>query len=454
MKKLMMAMVLMCVAAVGMAADDGNNKIYYTTRDGFMCTPYSLDGFGAHLLSNSYEDGVGVLYFDGDVTAIGENAFYECGIITSITLPSTVKTIGMSAFAWCTGLKSIEFPVGVTSIGNNALQACTALTAVTIPNTVETIGANALSGCLALKALSIPQSVVTIGSYGLSCDSIASLTWDSEVNPHCVTQYCKANLKEVTIGSHVTSIGNKAFFECGLLTSVDIPDNVASIGSEAFSKCTNLASVKMGKGVTSIGINAFNNCGSLSAVAFSENLETIGNYAFLNCGSLSEVTIPGKVASLGNYAFAYCKGLKSVDLPASLTTLGSYTFFQCTALESVACWATTPPTCGVSCFYNLPSAATLIVSKGRMAAYMNNTTDADGHGWKGFANMTEADNEEEVLKQHDVNGDGTVNATDVMNIYNLILSTDATDDKSRDVNGDGKVNATDVMMIYNYILSH
>jgi hypothetical protein len=38
-------------------------------------------------------------------------------------------------------------------------------------------------------------------------------------------------------GLPVTSIGDFAFYECKLLTSINIPDSVTSIGNSAFSNC-------------------------------------------------------------------------------------------------------------------------------------------------------------------------------------------------------------------------
>ena len=48
----------------------------------------------------------------------------------------------------------------------------------------------------------------------------------------------KSDVIVVEIGSHVTSIGEKAFFICDNLTSVTIPDSVTSIGEYAFGVCS------------------------------------------------------------------------------------------------------------------------------------------------------------------------------------------------------------------------
>ena len=64
----------------------------------------------------------------------------------------------------------------------------------------------------------------------------------------------------------VTSIGDRAFYDCTGLTSVTIPNSVRSIGSSAFSNCTGLTSVTIPNSVRSIGSSAFSNCTGLTDV--------------------------------------------------------------------------------------------------------------------------------------------------------------------------------------------
>ena len=69
--------------------------------------------------------------------------------------------------------------------------------------------------------------------------------------------------ESVTYNGHtysVTRIGDRAFYECTSLTSVEIPNSVTSIGHNAFSLCSSLTSVEIGNSVTSIGDYAFSNC--------------------------------------------------------------------------------------------------------------------------------------------------------------------------------------------------
>jgi len=63
----------------------------------------------------------------GDVKSIGDQAFFACEALTSITIPDSVTSIGNSAFFACKSLTSITIPDSVTSIGNYAFDGCNSL---------------------------------------------------------------------------------------------------------------------------------------------------------------------------------------------------------------------------------------------------------------------------------------------------------------------------------------
>ena len=147
------------------------------------------------------------------VTSIGEEAFYDCSGLTSVTIGNSVKFIGYAAFQYCSRLTSVTIPNSVTSIGEDAFCDCSGLTSVTIGNSVKFIGQEAFCCCSGLTSVTIPNSVISIG-YGAFSDC--------------------SGLTSVTIGNSVTLIGEIAFSGCsGLTKLVSLAVAPPSCGFEA-----------------------------------------------------------------------------------------------------------------------------------------------------------------------------------------------------------------------------
>ena len=324
------------------------------------------------------------------VTSIGNNAFYECTGLTSVTIPNSVTTIGYYAFEYCSGLTSIEIPNSVTSIGDYAFSGCSDLTspvynahvfaymptsysgAYTIPDGIESIADGAFYGCTGLTSVTIPNSVTSIGIEAFYyCTGLTSVNIPNSVTN--IGEYAFSGcsgLTSVTIPNSVTSIGEEAFFYCTGLTSVTIGNSVTSIGGSAFADCTSLTSVTIGNSVTSIGYGAFHGCSGLTSinvasdnsnycsvdgVLFNKDKTTLIQYpggkqgaytipnsvtsivssAFEGCRGLTSVTIPNSVTSIGMSAFYGCSGLTSIEIPNSVISIGGGAFYGCSSLTSV-----------------------------------------------------------------------------------------------------------------------
>ena len=169
------------------------NEIWYTSTDGEIVKPYKADGFGVNILSNTYENGKGVITFDGAVNTIGGGAFYSCENLTSVIIPDSVTTIGDQAFSDCNSLTSVTIGDSVTTIGDSAFYHCHSLTSVTIPDSVTTIGNLAFGYCDNLTSVTIGDSVTTIGDRAFDyCKSLTSV-------------YCKATTPP-SIGYGVFSV--------------------------------------------------------------------------------------------------------------------------------------------------------------------------------------------------------------------------------------------------------
>ena len=183
------------------------NKIYYTSTDGKIVTPYRTTAFGgANIISNTYENGQGVITFDAPVTEIGDGAFYNCSSLTSVTIPDSVTEIGDWAFGYCSSLTSVTIPDSVTTLGANPFAGCSKLT--------EFNGkfASADKRCLIVDGV--------LNSFAIGC-----------------------GLTEYVIPNSVTEIGGNAFRDCSSLTSVTIPNSVTEIEGHTFRNCSSLKSV-------------------------------------------------------------------------------------------------------------------------------------------------------------------------------------------------------------------
>ena len=324
---------------------DPKKVIYYTTSDKSVITPDENANFGANFVRTEYLDLKGVMVFDGNVTAIGNEAFKDCDKLTDITIPEKVTTIGDHAFDGCTSLgapnttsgpnlmapakapaqsdeTTIVIPDGVTSIGAYAFKDCQSLTSIIIPDSVTSIGNNAFWGCTNLADVSIPDSV-TMGD-----DVFGGRT----------------GITSVTIPDGTTSIANYAYAGCENLTEVIIPETVTTIGKHAFDGCDNLVSINIPAGIKRIEPYTFAACLSLPSINIPDGVTYIGSSAFESCFVLENISLPSSVNDIGNSAFASCYSLTSFVFPENVTSIGAYVFDYCyNTLTSITVQAVLPP---------------------------------------------------------------------------------------------------------------
>ena len=197
------------------------------------------------------------------------------------------------------------------------------------------------------------------------------------------------DLKSVTIGNDITSIGQYAFIGCKQLASITIPTGVTSIGNRAFKDCTGLPSIEIPASVTSIGDAAFSGCTSLNTVfLYSVNPPTLGSDVFDGCTKLDAILVPTGTAetykdangwkayaskilaidgtcgnnvyysydstsktlnifgtgAMTNYSiwnisdipwYGYGTDITTVVIADGVTSIGDYAFFDCTSLASI-----------------------------------------------------------------------------------------------------------------------
>ena len=430
-------------SAVEPVITDGNciDGIYYKFYNGNM-TAEVISG------ENKYTGDIVIprsVKYNGStytVTDIGEEAFYYCNGLTSVTIPRSITSIDDRAFHGCGDLTSLMVESG--NLIYDSREGCNAIIetasnmlivgsrASFIPKSVTSIGGGAFSYNKGLTSITIPESVTSIG-------------W---------TAFEETGLTSVTIPESVTSIGSYAFTGTDI-TSVIIPKSVTSIGQGAFSRCPNLTSVQIENG--NPVYDSRGNCNAIIETASNTLIEgwefssipnsitAFGDGAFVYCFDMKSINIPSGVTHIGSDAFWGC-GLTSISIPESVTSIGTYAFY-CTSLKNMYCYGKTAPKTEGEIFYDVNlNRGTLHVPAESIDTYKAKEP------WKSFGNIIAI--EEKTFIAGDANGDGGVNVFDVTATVNHILgsSSDGFDSEAADVNGDGSVNVFDVTKLVNIIL--
>ena len=263
------------------------------------------------------------------VTSIGDNAFEQCVQLTSLNIPNTVTSIGHSAFRYCSMLTSLKIPDSVITLGGYAFGFCDSLQSVSIGNSVKSIEGKTFFYCTSLRSLYIGKSVQKIANNAFeNCYKLSSINIDD------LAAWCNIEFAE-NINSHPLRIAHNLFLKGELIVDLEIPNTVTSIKDRAFYNCTSIVSVKIPHSVQSIGICAFADCSPLKSVSIPSTVTYLGGGCFSGCSSLESISIPSSVTNLEAWCFSGCSSLESISIPSSVTNLGQSCFENCSFLSSI-----------------------------------------------------------------------------------------------------------------------
>ena len=322
-KRALLALLILCSSSVW-AYEFEVDGIYYNITDETSRAVEVTSGENKYTGSVVIPSAVTYNSVAYSVTSIGDEAFYWCTRLTSVTIPNSVTSIGDKAFYFCLLLTSIEIPNSVTSIGDSAFFNCRSLTSVTIGNGVTSIGDDVFSNCNNLTSIVIDENNNVYDSRE-GCNAIIETATNTLVQ----------GFKNTAIPNSVTSIGDYAFYNCTGLTSIEIPNSVTSIGDSAFYDCDGLTNVTIGNSVREIGGMAFYGCSGLTSIVIPNSVTSIGYSAFRFCNGLTGITIGNSVRGIGGLAFQNCTGLTNIEIPASVTSIGNNAFSACDGLTSI-----------------------------------------------------------------------------------------------------------------------
>ena len=234
-----------------------------TKLTGHIYFPPGLQSLGVSAFENcSSLNGTVVFPVNDNFTAIPNNAFAGCSEMTGIStntgngtslmylmtgyplalvglpipnglnLPANITQIGENAFLNCSkfaGALNLQQQQGsaiaaIASIGNSAFQGCSAFTSLVLPSTpaYTLITANCFRGCTNITSLTLSSNILHVSDSAFrGCNKIANVPQLTNIISigNDAFNACSGIVGALVLGENLTLLGDRAFFDCPLLTS-------------------------------------------------------------------------------------------------------------------------------------------------------------------------------------------------------------------------------------------
>jgi hypothetical protein len=298
----------------------------------------SISAFSVSVSNPRYSTQNGVLFSKNQDTLF----IFPQAKTGAYNIPATVVHIGPSAFENCWNLTSVVLPTGLKSIGSYAFSYCSGITgSLTLPSTLKKLDDGAFYGCWNLNGtVSLPASLNDLGyNCFLESNNINSFNVNS-ANPNYASLndvlYSKnmdtlficpgTKTGNFYIPSNVKLIGSYAFYNCSKITgTLTIPALVDYIGYYSFYGCTSL---------TDFQVNSSNQYFTAeNGVLMTKSKDRLVCFPALKSGIYQ---IPPTVTEIDPCGFAFCSSLiGNITIPESVKKIGDFAFYNCKQISGV-----------------------------------------------------------------------------------------------------------------------
>ena len=175
-------------------------------------------------------------------------------------------------------------------------------------------------------------------------DTYAETVQDGSAdNPWLVGAETASNVTAVISGDTLTILGTGAIATCdpgeypwsdSEVKNLIIGSGISSIPSDAFSSILTLENVTLPNTLKTLGSGCFAGCSSITSISLPDGLETIEGGALYALG-ITEITVPDSVTTLAGGALASCQSLRTVTIGGKVRLINSDTLYECTNLTTL-----------------------------------------------------------------------------------------------------------------------
>ena len=279
------------------------NQIWYVTEGDYVLG-VSKSGFNVPIVSEVYENGKGVITFEGPVTEIKSYTFSN-NELKEIHLPDCVTTIGEWVFAY-SSISSFRTPEQLSTFDGVPFAFCKNLSRFygkwASDDGRFIILEDAVLAACAPGAMeeteAVPEGIKSLGECAFMFNDVT---------------------RKVILPEGVTSIGNACFQSCSALETVSLPASLDELGNNIFLDCPNL---KKFEG----GCELIWDDGILLVDSSGKTLMFVGK-------EIVDYSIPEGVTCLGWSSFVDLPNLRSLTFPSTLRDLWNIWMSDCPNLE-------------------------------------------------------------------------------------------------------------------------
>ena len=260
---------------------------------------------------------------------LGNTLLWYNGTSDSVQIPLRCTAVASYAFARCSYLKSFTANEGLISVGTGAFYGCGALLQVDLPSTVSEIGAYAFDGTPYLQNAGefatvgdgvliryqgtdtdviIPDSVRRIASRAFTSSKMRSVVIPESV--YAVDAYAFAEcvgLEKITLNEGLVTVGDGAFRGCKAMKELKTPSTLSYLGQAAFCGDSSLQSASVRGSDLTLSYNAFKDCTALNYTLLSDGVSALYDNAFDGCTALEGVSVSPDTENISSSALSGCE---------------------------------------------------------------------------------------------------------------------------------------------------